>query len=111
MNLEEVRAGFLDVLDSDLRFLEESGSFTRDDAESCMVEVMQDYDDRAPELIETVRHNLEPYLADTQSKGLRQEFENYITVRLDMLRFNLAFRAMNKQTNFCDRHALPLHEA
>lgn len=111
MNLEEVRSGFLDILDSDLQFLEEGGSFTRDDAESCMIDLMHDYDVRATELTEAIKRNLEPFFADAQSKGLRGEFENYITIRCDMLRFNLAFRAMNKQAKFCERHALPPHEA
>ena len=111
MNLEEVRIGFLDILDSDLQFLEEGASFTRDDAESCMIDLMQEYDARASELSESIRRNLEPYFADAESKGLRREFENYVTVRCNMLRFNLAYRAMNKQAAFCERHALPPHTA
>jgi hypothetical protein len=111
MNLEEMRIKLLEVLDTDLTQLEGMPEFTRDDAEACMIEIMQDYDERAPEISAAIRGNLKPYLEDATAKGLGKQFDEYLKVRLDMFRFNLAFRAMNKQTAFCERHELPSHEA
>ena len=111
MNLEEMRIKLLEVLDTDLTHLEGTSEFTRDDAEACMVEIMQDYDERVPEISAAVQENLKPYFDDAAAKGLRKQFDEYLKIRLDMFRFNLAFRAMNKQAAFCDRHELPNHEA
>jgi hypothetical protein len=109
MNLEEARQGFLELLDSDLEGLQALEGFSRTEAENCMVELMQDYDIRRPEIESAIRGRLDAYRDDAAKNGLDKQFDQYLQTRFDMLRFNLAFRAMNKHASFCEKHNLPDH--
>lgn len=110
MNLEDGRQDFLERLDADFAMLQAMPSFTRTDSEKCLTDIMQEYDKQSHELQAAVYRNLEPYLSDAQTKGLRKDFEKYVAARIYMLRFNLAFRAMNRQAKFCVSNGLPVRD-
>lgn len=106
MNIEDLRRSFLELLDESFAVLEVDPPFGRPDSEAMLTGMMERYDENIPDVRAALQRNLEPYYADAATKGLRQEFEQYVETRLEMIRFNLAFRGMNKEAAFCDKHGI-----
>lgn len=106
MNIEELRSSFLDLLDESFGILETDTPFGRPESEAMFTAMMERYDEQILDVRAALQRNLEPYYADAATKGLRQQFEQYVQTRLDMIRFNLAYRGMNKEAAFCDRHGI-----
>lgn len=106
MNVEDLRSAFLELFDEGLAALEVDPPFGRPDTEAMLTGMMERYDEKNPEVRAGMHRNLEAYYADAATKGLRQQFEQYVAMRLDMIRFDMAFRGMNKEAVFCDKHGI-----